>query len=85
MSMAGSGERSRQLEAIAAGGSVNNRQIGFESVYDGKNSWIVQLHRGATATSGNITYPRDALSYHRFDVTKGIDQQFSVWKLSQSM
>lgn len=47
--------------------------VRFEWVHDGKQTWIVQLHRGVTATSGNTIYPGEALFYHRFDVMEGID------------
>jgi hypothetical protein len=48
--------------------------VRMEWVYDGDNIWIVQLHKGATATQGNIIYPGNADYYHRFDVKKGIDE-----------
>ncbi|MBI2674385.1 MAG: hypothetical protein HYX22_01450 [Candidatus Yanofskybacteria bacterium] len=39
----------------------------FEWVYDGRLAWVVQLHRGRTATAGNIIYPgipKDWLTFH---------------------
>jgi hypothetical protein len=47
--------------------------VRFEWVYDGQTAWIVQLHRGATASSGNTIYPGDAESFQRFEVAQGID------------
>ncbi|MEW6208175.1 MAG: hypothetical protein AB1631_07395 [Acidobacteriota bacterium] len=47
--------------------------IRFEWVHDGKNVWVVQLHRGATATSGSAIYPGEASFYHRFEVSSGIE------------
>jgi hypothetical protein len=47
--------------------------IRFEWVHDGKMAWLVQLHKGATASLGNTIFPGEASLYHRFDVTKGVD------------
>jgi len=48
--------------------------VRFEWVYNGEQTWVVQLHRGATRTSGRTIYPGEARVYHRFDVTKPIDE-----------
>jgi hypothetical protein len=53
-----------------------SRQLGpvrFEWVYDGKLTWVVQLHRGATATSGRTVYPGEANKFRQFKVADGID------------
>lgn len=47
--------------------------VRFEWVHDGKTAWLVQLHKGATASLGAAIFPGKASLYHRFDVTKGID------------
>jgi hypothetical protein len=55
---------------------VTAAQLGpvrFEWVHDGKKTWIVQLHKGATASLGNIVYPGKPKMFHRFDVRQGID------------
>jgi hypothetical protein len=48
--------------------------VRMEWVYDGDKIWVVQLHKGATVTQGNIIYPGKVGYYHRFDVKKGIDK-----------
>jgi len=46
--------------------------VRFEWVHDGAHAWVVQLHRGATATRGRTLYPGEAARWHRFDVARGI-------------
>lgn len=48
--------------------------VRMEWVYDGNEVWVVQLHKGATATQGNIIYPGNVNYYHKFNVKKGIDE-----------
>ncbi|HEX8128107.1 MAG TPA: hypothetical protein VF527_03330 [Pyrinomonadaceae bacterium] len=40
---------------------------------DGR-TWIVQLHRGRTSSQGAVIHKGEASVYHRFDVTRGIDE-----------
>ncbi|HAF23993.1 MAG TPA: hypothetical protein DCK93_13985 [Blastocatellia bacterium] len=47
--------------------------VRLEWVHDGEKPWIVQLHKGATASLGNTIYPGEALVFHRFDVQEGIE------------
>ena len=47
--------------------------VRMEWVYDGRETWAVQLHRGATLTTGNTVYPGEAISYQTFEVGRGID------------
>lgn len=47
--------------------------VRFEWVHDGARPWIVQLHRGATATLGRTLFPGDAKRYRAFDVGLGIE------------
>lgn len=47
--------------------------IGFEWVHDGRQAWIVQLHKGATLSLGKTIYPGEAKTFHRFDVRDGIE------------
>ncbi|HKB67182.1 MAG TPA: hypothetical protein VKC61_15110 [Pyrinomonadaceae bacterium] len=47
--------------------------VRFEWVYDGEKTWIVQLHKGATASLGNVIYPGEPTSFHRFEVKEGIE------------
>lgn len=47
--------------------------VRLEWVYDGKHAWIVQLHRGASISSGRTIFPGEAQSYRRFRVEKGLE------------
>jgi hypothetical protein len=47
--------------------------VRFEWVHDGEKTWIVQLHKGATVSLGNIVFPGKPTVFHRFDVKDGID------------
>ena len=47
--------------------------VRFEWVHDGTVPWIVQLHRGATETTGNVIVPGEARKWRRFDVTRGLE------------
>jgi hypothetical protein len=47
--------------------------VRFEWAYDGRAAWVVQLHRGATDSSGNTVYPGEVASFRRFEVARGID------------
>jgi hypothetical protein len=46
--------------------------VRFEWVHDGREAWIVQLHRGASATEGRVIFPGDSERWHRFHVADGI-------------
>lgn len=48
--------------------------VGMEWVHDGTSAWVVQLHRGASPSSGRIVFPGEAEVLHRFDVTQGIGE-----------
>jgi hypothetical protein len=37
-------------------------------------TWVVQMHRGATTTQGSVIHQGEAGRYHRFDVSRGIDE-----------
>ena len=47
--------------------------VRFEWVYDGEKTWILQLHKGATASLGNVVYPGEPTLFHRFEVKQGIE------------
>jgi hypothetical protein len=47
--------------------------VRFEWAYDGRRAWILQLHRGVSATSQRTIYSGEAQVYHRFDVARGIE------------
>jgi hypothetical protein len=46
--------------------------VRLEWVHDGERSWIVQLHRGATQSSGFTVVPGKVARYRSFDVRRGI-------------
>lgn len=46
--------------------------VRFEWVHDGRQVWVVQLHRGPSATQGRVIYPGEAERWHRFPVADGI-------------
>lgn len=60
----------RDLHARAAGllGAVR-----CEWAWDGATAWIVQLHRGGSASSGRVVFPGEAERYHVFPVAEGIE------------
>lgn len=45
----------------------------FEWVYDGRLAWVVQLHRGRTATMGNVIYPGIPKDWVTFHVESGLE------------
>ena len=47
--------------------------VRLEWVHDGEAVWLLQLHSGATQTSGGTIYPGEAARYHAFKVEQGID------------
>ena len=47
--------------------------VRFEWVHDDEKTWIVQLHKGMTASLGKIVYPGEPGVFHRFDVNQGIE------------
>ncbi|HYY58731.1 MAG TPA: hypothetical protein VE842_15465 [Pyrinomonadaceae bacterium] len=64
-------ERIRQLyeQARALLGPVR-----MEWVHDKSGAtWIVQIHRGITQSQGAVIHKGEAEHYHRFDVSRGID------------
>ncbi len=42
-------------------------------VADSSQVWIVQLHCGATKSSGSIIYPGNPPKYHEFNVEQGLE------------
>ncbi|MDX0457991.1 hypothetical protein GOC90_31845 [Sinorhizobium medicae] len=47
--------------------------VRLEWVYDGTRVWIVQLHRGASISDGDIIVPGDPETWVTFDVSKGLE------------
>jgi hypothetical protein len=47
--------------------------VRFEWVHDGSSPWLVQLHRGATGSSGSVIVPGDADHWVPFKVTQGLE------------
>ncbi len=46
--------------------------VRFEWVHDGRQAWVVQMHRGPSATQGRVIFPGDSERWHRLDVADGI-------------
>ncbi|HEX8735896.1 MAG TPA: hypothetical protein VF721_11260 [Pyrinomonadaceae bacterium] len=46
--------------------------VRMEWVFDGEQVWVVQLHRGATATSNEFIYPGAPANYRYFETREGI-------------
>lgn len=62
--------RARYEEAHAHLGPVR-----MEWAHDREGfTWVVQLHRGATTTQGSVIHQGEASLYHRFEVSRGIDE-----------
>jgi hypothetical protein len=64
------------LERVAAVHAAATRHLGpvrFEWVFDGEMAWVVQLHRGATRTSGHILVPGEPIEWQQFDVKEGLE------------
>ncbi len=47
--------------------------VRFEWVHDGQRAWIVQLHRGATASTSTVLVPGDATDWVTFDSDAGLE------------
>lgn len=47
--------------------------VRLEWVHDGRTMWVVQLHRGTSATVGRVIYPGEPTVEHRFPVVKGLE------------
>ncbi|NJL29735.1 MAG: hypothetical protein HC897_18530 [Thermoanaerobaculia bacterium] len=66
-------------EVVAAVSSLYSRArellgpVRLEWVHDGRQPWVLQLHRGATETVGRVIYPGEASRYRRFEVSGGLE------------
>jgi len=47
--------------------------VRFEWVHDGNSIWVVQLHKGGSASQGNVIYPGEAKKFHNYYVSKGLE------------
>ncbi|QQS22341.1 hypothetical protein IPM09_02240 [Candidatus Saccharibacteria bacterium] len=50
--------------------------VRFEWVYDGKRTWVVQLHRGVSVSSGTTIYPEvsgSTVRYIGYDTSRGLE------------
>ena len=48
--------------------------VRLEWVYDGKQAWVVQLHRGATVSRGLTIFPGETDSYREFKLEQGLEK-----------
>jgi hypothetical protein len=62
------------VKALYQQAAVKLGPVRMEWVADSQKIWIVQLHSGTTKSSGSIIYPGKALSYHQFDVERGLEE-----------
>ncbi len=52
------------------------RQLGsvrMEWVFDGREVWVVQLHKGSVASTADTIVPGQPLRFHEFDVGLGLE------------
>lgn len=64
------------VEAVTIAHSLLKQTLGsvrFEWVFDGVRAWIVQLHVGASQTSGHVLVPGDREEWVVFDVADGLE------------
>jgi hypothetical protein len=47
--------------------------VRFEWAHDGTTTWILQLHRGRTRSTGRVIYPGEPSVEHRFPVENGLE------------
>jgi hypothetical protein len=47
--------------------------VRFEWVHDGTRLWVVQLHRGKTASQGATIVPGEPAEWHRFEAEAGLE------------
>ncbi|MER9851851.1 hypothetical protein NKJ55_32035 [Mesorhizobium sp. M0106] len=86
--MGSSGPQRLPLDVELAVSSLYSRAhrvlgpVRFEWVFDGSSAWIVQLHRGATESSGTVVVPGEAKHWVSFDIENGLTE---LTKLVQSL
>lgn len=61
------------VKSIFADLSIALGPVRFEWVHDGKQLWIVQLHRGATSTNGDILVPGESERWERIDAAMPLE------------
>jgi hypothetical protein len=52
--------------------------VRMEWVVDRDRAWIVQFHKGASVSFGNVVVPGDVTRYSRFDVSLGLEELRSL-------
>src|SRR5579864_93050 len=66
-------ELERSLRALYGQAAAALGPVRFEWVADATSVWVVQLHRGASATAGRVLYPGEATVFYPFRVEEGIE------------
>ena len=61
-----------EIERLAARLDEVFGPVRFEWVHDGERLWLVQLHRGSTASQGDVIVPGEAAQWLRFEVGEGL-------------
>lgn len=62
-----------RIEAMYAKAHAALGAVRFEWVDDGQQTWIVQLHKGATQTSATAIVEGEAQVWHDFDASQGLE------------
>jgi hypothetical protein len=65
------------LKEVAETYNLARRKLGavrFEWVHDGKQVWIVQLHRGGTSSVAATLVPGEASRWEVFEVSEGLEE-----------
>ncbi|MBI3463551.1 MAG: hypothetical protein HY000_10910 [Planctomycetes bacterium] len=66
----------RVVKSIQSMYSAARSQLGpvrMEWAYDGKQTWVLQLHAGIMESAGNVVYPGEPKSFHEFRVEAGLE------------
>jgi hypothetical protein len=64
----------RDVTATVATASAKLGAVRLEWVHDGQRTWVVQLHVGASNSSGSVIYPGEPTRERRFDVSRGLEE-----------
>lgn len=68
----------RSVEDLFNEVTIRIGDASFEWVYDGRRTWVVQLHCGSTMSTTQVIVPGTPTSFQRFRVTDGIEA-FRNW------
>ena len=63
----------QQIRRLFETAKANLGPVRFEWAYDGRAAWLLQLHRGATESVGNVIFPGRAAYWTTFDPATGLE------------